>query len=128
MKLRINGNSISLRLSRSEVAHFEATGHIEDAVEFGPVSKFSYSMTAVEDSTLSSSYNSDRIQVKVPRHLAQDWTRTDRVAISAEQSLENNKVLQILVEKDFQCIHKTAGANADAYPNPLASKPESASN
>jgi len=124
MKLRINGNSIRLRLSRSEVAHFEATGHIEDAVEFGPLSKFSYGITAVEDSALYTSYSGDGIQVKVPGHLAQDWTRTDRVAISAEQPLENNKTLQILIEKDFQCMHKTGDPDADAYPNPLVSIPE----
>lgn len=120
MKLRINGNSVRLRLSRSEVALFDATGHIEDAVEFGSVSRFTYSMTTVEDSTLNSSYNVSGIQVKVPRDLAQTWARTDQVAISAEQPLENNKMLQILVEKDFQCMHKNSEGNADAYPNPLA--------
>jgi len=121
MKLRIDGNSIRLRLSRSEVALFAATGHIEDATEFGPLSKFSYSVTAVEESTLNSSYNASGIQVKVPRDLAQDWTRTDLVAISGEQPIENDRTLQTLVEKDFQCLHKGSESNADAYPNPLAS-------
>jgi hypothetical protein len=121
MKLRINGNSIRLRLSRSEVARFDAMGHIEDEVEFGPLNKFSYGMTVVEGFTVSSSYNISGIQVTVPRDVAQDWTRTDLVAISAEQPLGNNRALQITIEKDFQCIHKKSEANADAYPNPLAS-------
>ena|SRR5947208_6528925 len=121
MKLRIDGNSIRLRLSRSEVTLFAATGHIEDAVEFGPLSKFSYSMIAVDDSRLYLSYNLAGIQVKVPRDLAQDWAATDLVAISGEQPIENDRTLQILVEKDFQCLHKGSDANAEAYPNPLAS-------
>jgi len=121
MKLRLNGNSMRLRLSRSEVANFEATGHIEDAVEFGPLSKFTYAMTAVEDLTINSTYSVSGVQVRVPRHLARDWTSTERVAISGKQALENNKTLEILIEKDFQCIHKSSEANADAYPNPLAS-------
>ena len=119
MKLRISGNSIRLRLSRSEVKYFEATGQIEDAVEFGSASKFSYSMTAVEDATLNCSYTSSGIHIRVPCDLAQDWTRTDLVAISGDQPIEPGKTLQILVEKDFQCIHKSSDANADAYPNPL---------
>ena len=124
MKLRIDGNSIRLRLSKSEVAHFAATGHIEDAVEFGPLSKFSYTVTAVEESTLNSSYNPSGIQVKVPRDLAQDWAQTDRVAIAGEQPIENDRTLQILVEKDFQCLHKGTDANVDAYPNPQAAMSE----
>ena len=124
MKLRISGNSIRLRLSRSEVAHFDLTGQIEDVVEFGPVSKLSYMLTAVEDSDLRSSYTTSGIRVQVPRDLAQEWARTDGVAISAEQPIGDSKTLQILIEKDFQCLHKDSGASADAYPNPLASTPD----
>ena len=35
MKLRIRGNSIRLRLSRTEVAQFAGNGNVEDTVEFG---------------------------------------------------------------------------------------------
>jgi|ERR1051326_87174 hypothetical protein len=127
MKLRINGNSIRLRLSRSEVANFDATGHIEDLVDFGTIGKFTYGMTIVEDSTVTSSYNSSGLQVKVPRSLAQDWTKTDRIEISAEQPVGAGKTLQILIEKDFQCIHKPSAGDHDAYPNPLAAVSDHAS-
>ena len=121
MKLRIHGNSLRLRLSRSEVALFDATGHIEDALDFGQMGKLSYGMTASENGTLNSTYTVSGITVKVPRDLAQDWARTDRESITAEQSLGDGKTLEILIEKDFQCIHKDNQADTDAYPNPLAS-------
>jgi hypothetical protein len=36
MKLRIQGNSIRLRVSRSELAAFVETGRLEETVYFGP--------------------------------------------------------------------------------------------
>jgi hypothetical protein len=118
MKLRIQGNSIRLRLSRSEVEHFGATGHISETVEFGSGSHFTYSFRTGE--SLAAVHNADGIQIVVPHHEAQDWAHTDRVSIEGEQPLARGRTLEILIEKDFKCIHKSADANEDAYPNPLA--------
>src|SRR5437764_7234942 len=124
MKLRIDGNALRLRLSRSEVARFGESGYIEDAIDFGPMGKFTYSVTCYENSTVLSTYTPSKILIKVPRDLAQAWASTDRVGISAVQTLDGDSSLQILIEKDFQCLHKDTAPDADAYPNPLASTDE----
>jgi hypothetical protein len=41
------------------------------------------------------------------------------VGISAEQPLSDGKQLEIVIEKDFKCIHSDH-PDPDAYPNPLA--------
>lgn len=121
MKLRTDGNSIRLRLSRTEVARFAETGLIEETVEFAPTSKFTYRLTATDTFTINCLHDLNGILVQVPRDLAQDWANTNQVSLSAEQNAGTHKTLQILIEKDFQCLHKDSDANADAYPNPLAS-------
>ena len=122
MKLRIQGNSIRLRLSRSEVERFGVAGHISDTVEFEP-GNFTYSLRAGE--SLGAVHNTDGIHIVVPHHLAQDWARSDRVSIECGQPLAGGGTLEILIEKDFKCIHKSGDANEDAYPNPLASTAQS---
>ena len=119
MKLRIQANSIRLRLSRSEVERFGAAGHIGESVEFQPGNHFTYSIRTGE--SLGAVHDTDGIHIVVPQHLAQDWARTDRVSIEGAHPLAGGGTLEILIEKDFKCIHKSGDANEDAYPNPLAS-------
>src|SRR5260370_42040939 len=121
MKLRIHGNSLRLRLSRSEVERFSTTGDISETVEFEPGNQFTYSFRAGE--SLGAVHNADGIHIVVPHHEAQDWAHTDRVSIEGAQPLARGRTLEILIEKDFKGIHKSADANEDAYPNPLAGTP-----
>lgn len=119
MKLRVSGNSIRLRLSRSEVARLEKESHIDERIEFGS-GTLSYSIAANSDAGPCASYGENEIRIQVPRRMAESWASSDQVAMSAEQPLADGRTLQILVEKDFKCIHKDAAANEDAYPNPCA--------
>ena len=119
MKLRIHNNSIRLRLSRSEVSQFQEAGHISDVLDFGTMGKFTYGLTMAEEFTFHCTYDQSQILLKVPRQLALVWATTNQVDLSTEQTLDSGGKLQLLVEKDFQCIHKDSESNSDAYPNPL---------
>ena len=120
MKLRIHGNSVRLRLTRSEVARFAETGYISETLDFGSMGKFSYRVTATEDFTFRCIYDISGIGIKVPCNLAHEWASSDRVDMSGELPLDNGNTLHVTVEKDFQCIHKDSDFNSDAYLNPLA--------
>ncbi len=72
---------------------------------------------------LAATYTDSAIRIEVPRSLARDWTETDRVGISAQQPAGNGTSLQILIEKDFKCIHQDSEGGEDAYPNPLQRQP-----
>ena len=123
MKLRIQGNSIRLRLSRSEVERFAASGRITEALEFGASGDFTYALEASESRhQIAATHSPNGIRILVPHPLARDWTGTDQVSIYAVQPLSDGRELQILIEKDFQCIHKGQEGNADAYPNPRESE------
>jgi hypothetical protein len=126
MKLRINGNSLRLRLSRSEVTRFNDKLIIEDIIDFGS-SKLTYVLSVSQHiSAVSAKYDGGTIELQVPSAVALDWAATDTVSISAEQILDNGQTLQLLIEKDFKCAHQPPGEDADAYPNPLAEERKAA--
>jgi hypothetical protein len=122
MKLRIQGDSLRLRLSRSEVARLRQNAHVEDAIDFGS-KKLIYILVAESDAQcISAIYDDERIRVVAPRAAVEQFADTDQVSLEAEQRLASGASLQILVEKDFKCIHKPESEDSDAYPNPLASQ------
>ncbi|HLJ46821.1 MAG TPA: hypothetical protein VKU01_12470 [Bryobacteraceae bacterium] len=112
MKLRISGDSIRLRLSRSEVARFVASGEVEDSVHFGGGGELTYRLQAAASAEQPrATFDNGHIAVIVPQTDAQKWATTDQVGIEGDG---------IVVEKDFQCMHGDKERDADAFPNPMA--------
>lgn len=124
MKLRIHGNSIRLRLTRSEVERFARDGRIESVLNFGPAPDrhLSYGLVvSPQPEPMAVKYSPDRITIFVSPALAEDWTKTERIAISDRQALSDEAHLDILVEKEFRRM-RDAEPDPDLYPNPLQQK------
>jgi hypothetical protein len=120
MKLRIQGNSLRLRLSQAEVSNFSKTGFVEDSVQFAPGAHFAYTLESSSSIPAPvASFQNGWLRVQVPAATGMEWYTTDRVGISADQPLESGKNLSILIEKDFQCLHGDEQRDPDAFPNPL---------
>lgn len=120
MKLRINGNSLRLRLNQSEVAQFSKTGFVEDSIQFAGGAGFTYALESLSSlSAPKALYAGGSLRIQVPRADSTDWACSDRVGISGEQPIESGQRLSILIEKDFQCLHGDEAQDPDAYPNPL---------
>jgi hypothetical protein len=116
MKLRLRGNSIRLRLTRSEVEEFGRSGKIEERVEFGPGKlAFTYAIeTDAEGPETSAEFSGNRLCVHVGRDTARRWVDTDDVGIAS-----NASVPRILIEKDFACLTSRPHEDeSDTYPNP----------
>jgi len=60
-------------------------------------------------------YGGDAIRVSLPETRVRAWAASDEVGIEGQDG-----PIRILVEKDFQCLHRDAAAEPDAFPNPLA--------
>ncbi len=119
MKLRLHGNSLRLRLNQAEVAQFSKTGYVEESIEFGPGSSLCYILESSSKITSpKAAYQNGELRVQISCSASKEWVTTDRVGISGEQALENGKLLSILIEKDFKCMHGDE-TDADAYPNPM---------
>ena len=115
MKLRMQGNSLRLRLNRAEVTSLAETGRVEEVVQFGPDAAFRYILETTQEGDAPCALLLDGgVRVLVPETKAREWASTERVAISGEQT-----PLNILVEKDFQCLHGESELDPEAFPNPL---------
>jgi hypothetical protein len=117
MKLRIQGNSLRLRLTRNEVAQLHDCGHVESSIEFGPGRTLAYALEgAPQAASVVASFEGRTIIVAVPTHLITKWAESDEISI--EGPVQSG--VHVLIEKDFQCLHKPDQHAPDAYPNPLA--------
>lgn len=118
MKLRIKGNSIRLRLTKTEVASIATKGHLEEHTNFGP-NRFEYALIKVDDSNeMSASFINHGITVYVPDRMVRDWPDNDIISLEARIPTSENETLYILVEKDFVCLDHTTEDQSDNYPNP----------
>ena len=123
MKLRLQFNSIRLRLKLSEVEQFARTGRVEERIISGSSDDegFYYVLEATDAvSSPQGTVTARGIVVQVPVGAAVRWASTDQIGIEGEQSVENHPSLRILIEKDFACLDGTGEQNADTFPNPLA--------
>lgn len=120
MKLRIQGNSIRLRLNRPEVGRFASAGRLEEFLQYGasPCARLSYGLErSTSSEALSVDVGPNRITVLLPEAMAREWTETQRVGFQGVSQTAGGQ-LNILVEKDFRRLHG-ATKDPDLYPNPL---------
>jgi hypothetical protein len=121
MKLRFQGSSLRLRLSQPEVTRLKEDGLVEEPITFAPGRTLVYSIETSSKSGVSASFDNGRIRVTVPIADAHAWIDGDQVGIE-----HSGPPLDILIEKDFQCLHRSAEETPGAFPNPLAKGPEPA--
>lgn len=120
MKIRIRGNSVRLRLTKSEVDAFCSTGYYCESTDFGK-HKFTYALRATTNvDKLSADFEADTITVYLNKELSASWSKDDRVGFSGEIKTKQGGVISLLVEKDFVCMDETVEDQSDNYPNPKA--------
>jgi hypothetical protein len=122
MKLRLQPNSIRLRLKQSEVHRFLRTGRVEERIVSGTDDQESFRYLLETNDAVSAPKGSiapGSVVVQVPTADALKWALTNQIGIEGEQTIDSNTSLRILVEKDFACLDGSEEQNADTFPNPL---------
>ena len=120
MKLRMQSNSIRLRLKKGEVEQLARTGRVEEVIFFGDDTLFYYVLeTSPEISRIKATRQDHGIFVQAPKKDVVRWAKSDEVGLEEIQVGGTGK-LQILIEKDFACLNGTDAQNVDTFPNPLA--------
>ena len=120
MKLRFHSNSLRLRLSQSDIARLAERGFVEEAIRFAGDGELRYSIESAPTNQVSACFKNGSIRVMLPEGRARRWIESDEVGIE-----ELSGELNVLIEKDFACIHRESAEDADSFPNPLAGKKES---
>lgn len=116
MKIRIKGNSLRYRLTRTDVDTFTKNGYLEEQTNFGG-DILIYAIQSIDTDTLTSTFKNNKIILLMPQAMVKEWADTDRVGFE-------NKTADffLLVEKDFKCLDNVEEDQSDNYPNPLAKK------
>ena len=123
MKLRINGNSMRLRLARSEVARLLSGVRLEEVIHFAPEPNAQLTYALQQDSTVvvpTVSYFRNTVEILLPAAQANTWGMTDQVGIAHEIPVGSFGTLALLVEKDFACLDRSEVENQDTFANPRA--------
>jgi hypothetical protein len=120
MKLRISGNSIRLRVRRSEVAKLTAGERIAETVHLGcgEQTALMYALGTEAASAVQVRYEGSEILVLLPKDEANTWAGTEQVGIYATVDVGVYGKLDVIVEKDFACLDSRAAENEDTFPNP----------
>lgn len=117
MKLRILNDSIRLRLSQTEVDIFGEKGCVSAEIAFGN-NRLKYTVAALADTKdVTANFANNEIIVGIPSEMADKWMDPTEVGFENKDQSQ----MRILVEKDFQCLHKRPGEDeSDSFPNPQA--------
>jgi hypothetical protein len=123
MKIRIKGNSLRLRVSRSEVARLLAGDCLEETIHFAPEASAKFTYALRQDTSVSMPavrYAENRVAIQIPADQLNAWGVTEQVGIAEEISLGQFGSLALLIEKDFACLDGSEEDNEDTFSNPNA--------
>ena len=121
MKLRIRGNTLRLRLSRSEVDLVGQGKEVEESTSFPGGGKLQYVLRQSPSKTSVVKTNEgDKscINVVVDQNKAKEWAKSEEVGLFGSEPLVLES-LELLIEKDFACLSPRDGSeDSDSFPNP----------
>ncbi len=118
MKIRIKGNSVRYRLSKTDVDILTSSGHHEEETSFGGT-VLKYALKRKENAQeLTSEYANNTITTYVPASFLEGWDNNDVIGIDAHMPIGDNDTLYLLIEKDFKCLDDTTEDQSDNYDNP----------
>jgi hypothetical protein len=120
MKVRIKGNFVRYRLSKTEVQRIAERGSIVEQTFISPKHIFSYALIAKDGiSSLEAEYIDNKLTLFIPKQDAKEWYSNTKVGYRATVKVDAENILVLLIEKDFQCLDETEEDQSDNFANPL---------
>ena len=118
MKIRIKGNSIRLRLTKTDVADLKEKGMVSEKTVFESETIFHYSLYVDADSKeINAKFSDQTIEIFLPEKEAKILIDTEQITIENSQYNGEKDQLFLLIEKDLQCLDSTSEDQSDMYEN-----------
>jgi hypothetical protein len=114
MKLWIRGNSLRLRVSKTELAKIADTGKIEETVRFSSDRALRYAIEVRPTGAVTATFSGDAISVMLPKARLDLWLRPEEVSVEGSQPIGGGKILEIVLEKDDATVRRTDRGDAVA--------------
>jgi hypothetical protein len=126
MKLRLKENTLRIRLSRDDVDTLIGSGEVCSETLLPNNKKFCYGVRLI-DGPVRVDYVDGGLWLGVLREEIKNWNNNDRVGFNWSIPVNEEPVsLQVLLEKDFQCLTERKGEDESklyANPNQAGHKP-----
>lgn len=118
MKIRIKGNSIRLRLTKTDVADLKEKGMVREETVFSFEAVFSYALFVDADSEeINAKFKDNCVTVFLPEKEAAILTDSEEITVKNSQYNGSADGLFILIEKDLQCLDEISEDQNDMYEN-----------
>ncbi|MFM7152501.1 MAG: DUF7009 family protein [Bacteroidota bacterium] len=116
MKLRLDERSARLRLNKSDIEALKSQDSVKTVVTL-PGGNFEYSIESKSDiEKVECILSGSAFLVLLPAAMAEKWVQSDDVGIYAAVSVGNDgKAVQIILEKDFPCLHGDPGEQSGRF-------------
>ncbi len=119
MKIRIKGNSIRLRLTKTDVANLKEKGIVSEKTVLAPGQIFYYELKADPAAVnISANFTDQKITVTLSADAFKTLTETDEITVQGNQENDETDSLFLLIEKDLKCLDATFEDQSDMYENP----------
>ncbi len=120
MKLRIYQDSIRFRVQVPEIEVLSKEKFVEAFISLGESSNIGLKYRISLDQVLSPmvEFSENLINLIIPEQMGIDWCTSNEVGIYASQLVNNNRILKIMLEKDFKCLDDTFEDQTNMFPNP----------
>lgn len=106
MKLRIEDNSLRLRLSELEVQQLASDGTLSNKISFPKGKSLFYILNTHSGTSFEASLQNDGIRISIPVQLCQQWAHSELIGLNGSCLIYEGEELRILVEKDLGCRHQ----------------------
>lgn len=102
MKLRIEEDTLTLRLKRSEIAELAARGHLEVTTPLGEGQAFRYRLEAAEVPAIAVAWAEGVLTVRLPESAAAAWASSGQIGFARAIDAGGGKTVTVRVEWDFK--------------------------
>jgi hypothetical protein len=114
MKIRIKGNSLRYRLTRSDIAALVKDGYLQESTAFANQTLI-YAIKVKQTEQLEAEFTGHQITLFISKAMVRELADTEKVGFNHQ-----GNILHLLIEKDFTCLDNVEEDQSDNFPNPLA--------
>ena len=114
MKLWIRGNSLRVRVSKTELAKLADTGKVEETVRFSSDRALRYAIEVRPTGAVTAAFSGEAIVVALPKSRLDLWLRPEELSVEGSQPIGGGKILEIVLEKDEAPVRRFDAGDAVA--------------
>lgn len=121
MKIRIQNNSLRLRLSKSDMAKLDESGIIISRSHISETTILKFELCVSASDNYDVRFQDNSTVIEIPKSQKEYLLVENNVGFNFTFDNGQNDGLYILIEKDFQClIPRDTDVASNLYPNPLS--------